>query len=148
MVFVAPDKHLRQWPEQRPSGVGYRLVDHEYPVHAPTDAEGSHADVILCLDQDPWRTLVFNYKISFQGGATADDMEPTNTYQTFAPYSNCYPFTFRVIGDDLVETGEQITVSFAQPLPDGVTLGTPSKIIFNLTDAPEPEVDTTNQPIN
>ena len=38
VVFVAPDKHLWQWPEQRPSGVGYRLVDHEYPAQAPTDA--------------------------------------------------------------------------------------------------------------
>ncbi len=38
VVFVTPEKHLWQWPEQRPSGVGYRLVDHEYPVQAPTDA--------------------------------------------------------------------------------------------------------------
>ena len=38
VVFVTSDKHLWQWPEQRPSGVGYRLVDHEYPVQAPTDA--------------------------------------------------------------------------------------------------------------
>ncbi|MXZ51737.1 MAG: hypothetical protein F4Z34_00935 [Acidimicrobiaceae bacterium] len=38
VVFVTPDRHLWQWPEQRPSGVGYRLVDHEYPVQAPTDA--------------------------------------------------------------------------------------------------------------
>ena len=38
VVFVTPDKHLWQWPEQRPSGVGYRLVDHEYSVQAPTDA--------------------------------------------------------------------------------------------------------------
>ncbi|MCY3850573.1 MAG: hypothetical protein OXF75_07215 [Acidimicrobiaceae bacterium] len=38
VVFAAPDKHLWQWPEQRPSGVGYRLVDHKYLVHAPTDA--------------------------------------------------------------------------------------------------------------
>ena len=38
VVFVTPDRHLWQWPEQRPSGVGYRLVDHEYPVQAPTEA--------------------------------------------------------------------------------------------------------------
>ena len=38
VVFVTPDKHLWQWPEQRPSGVGYRLVDHEYPVQTPADA--------------------------------------------------------------------------------------------------------------
>jgi len=38
VVFTAPDKHLWLWPEQRSSGVGYRLVDHEYPVHEPTDA--------------------------------------------------------------------------------------------------------------
>ena len=38
VVFVAPDRHLWLWPEQRPSGVGYRLVDHEYPVEVPTDA--------------------------------------------------------------------------------------------------------------
>ncbi|MXZ53423.1 MAG: hypothetical protein F4Z34_09600, partial [Acidimicrobiaceae bacterium] len=38
VVFVTPDRHLWQWPEQRPSGVGYRLVDHEYPVQEPTEA--------------------------------------------------------------------------------------------------------------
>ena len=38
VVFVAPDRHLWQWPEQRQSGVGYRLVDHEYPANAPTEA--------------------------------------------------------------------------------------------------------------
>ena len=38
VVFVSPDQHLWLWPEQRPSGVGYRLVDHVYPSAAPTDA--------------------------------------------------------------------------------------------------------------
>lgn len=38
VVFVSPDQHLWQWPEQRPSGVGHRLVDHGYPSAAPTDA--------------------------------------------------------------------------------------------------------------
>ena len=38
VVFVSPGRHLWQWPEQRPSGFGYRLVDHEYPVQAPTEA--------------------------------------------------------------------------------------------------------------
>ena len=38
VVFVTSDTHLWLWPEQRPSGVGYRLVDHEYRVEAPTDA--------------------------------------------------------------------------------------------------------------
>ena len=38
VVFVTPDTHLWLWPEQRSSGVGYRLVDHQYPAHAPTDA--------------------------------------------------------------------------------------------------------------
>ncbi len=38
VVFAAPDRHRWQWPEQRPSGVGYRLVDHDYPVRAPTEA--------------------------------------------------------------------------------------------------------------
>ena len=38
VVFVTPDCHLWLWPEQRPSGVGYRLVGHEYRVQAPTDA--------------------------------------------------------------------------------------------------------------
>ena len=38
VVFVSPDQHLWQWPEQRPSGVGHRLVDHGYPSASPTDA--------------------------------------------------------------------------------------------------------------
>lgn len=38
VVFVSPSQHLWLWPEQRPSGVGHRLVDHVYPSAAPTDA--------------------------------------------------------------------------------------------------------------
>ena len=38
VVFVSPGQHLWLWPEQRPSGVGFRLVDHGYPAAAPTDA--------------------------------------------------------------------------------------------------------------
>ena len=38
VVFVSPGQHLWLWPEQRPSGVGYRLVDHVYPSAAPTEA--------------------------------------------------------------------------------------------------------------
>ena len=38
VVFTAPDECLWLWPEQRPSGVGYRLVGHRHPVDAPTQA--------------------------------------------------------------------------------------------------------------
>ncbi len=38
VVFVAKHDHLWLWPEQRPSGVGYRLVDHKYNIANPTDA--------------------------------------------------------------------------------------------------------------
>ena len=38
VVFVSPDQHLWLWPEQRPSGVGHRLVDYGYRSAAPTDA--------------------------------------------------------------------------------------------------------------
>ena len=38
VVFTAPAEHLWLWPEQRPSGVGYRLVDHRYPSGQPTQA--------------------------------------------------------------------------------------------------------------
>ena len=38
VVFESPGQHLWLWPEQRPSGVGYRLVDHVYASATPTDA--------------------------------------------------------------------------------------------------------------
>ena len=38
VVFTSPEAHLWLWPEQRPSGVGYRLVAHRYPAGAPNDA--------------------------------------------------------------------------------------------------------------
>ena len=38
VVFTAPDEYLWLWPEQRPSGVGYRLVGHHHPFSAPTEA--------------------------------------------------------------------------------------------------------------
>ena len=38
VVFTAPDEYLWLWPEQRPSGVGYRLVGHTHPFDAPTEA--------------------------------------------------------------------------------------------------------------
>ena len=38
VVFVSPSAHLWLWPEQRPSGVGHRLVDYRYDPTAPTTA--------------------------------------------------------------------------------------------------------------
>ncbi len=38
IVFVAPDRHLWLWPEQRFSGARYRLVDHEYLAGQPNTA--------------------------------------------------------------------------------------------------------------
>ncbi len=38
MVFASPDEQLWLWPEQRPSGVGYRLVDHPYRRGQRNDA--------------------------------------------------------------------------------------------------------------
>ena len=38
VVFVSPDQHLWLWPEQRPGGVGHRLVDYGYLSAAPTEA--------------------------------------------------------------------------------------------------------------
>ncbi|MCY3892308.1 MAG: hypothetical protein OXF65_03320 [Acidimicrobiaceae bacterium] len=38
IVFASADEHRWLWPEQRPSGVGYRLVDHAYPSDAPSEA--------------------------------------------------------------------------------------------------------------
>ena len=38
LIFRAGDRHLWQWPEQRSSGVGYKLVDYEYQVETPTEA--------------------------------------------------------------------------------------------------------------
>ena len=55
VVFVTPDCHLWLWPEQRPSGVGYRLVGHEYRVQAPTDAllqRLSHASFTIDEESD------------------------------------------------------------------------------------------------
>ncbi|WP_419842980.1 hypothetical protein [Candidatus Poriferisodalis sp.] len=38
VVFASPDEHLWLWPEQRPSGVGHRLVDYRHRAGAPTQA--------------------------------------------------------------------------------------------------------------
>ncbi len=38
IVFTAPDEHLWLWPEQRPSGVGYRLVTYRHRAQEPTEA--------------------------------------------------------------------------------------------------------------
>ena len=38
VVFVSSDTHQWLWPELRSSGVGYRLVRHEYPVERPTES--------------------------------------------------------------------------------------------------------------
>ena len=38
VVFVSPGQHLWLWPEQRPSGVGHRLVDYGYNSTVPTEA--------------------------------------------------------------------------------------------------------------
>ena len=36
VVFSAPSEQLWLWPEQRPSGTGWRLVDHTYQVAEAT----------------------------------------------------------------------------------------------------------------
>ena len=38
VVFVSPGEQLWLWPEQRPSGVGHRLVDHHYRPQHGNDA--------------------------------------------------------------------------------------------------------------
>ena len=38
VVFAAPSEQLWLWPEQRPSGTGWRLVDHAYQVGKGNDA--------------------------------------------------------------------------------------------------------------
>ena len=38
VVFAAPSEQLWLWPEQRPSGTGWRLVDHAYQVGRGNDA--------------------------------------------------------------------------------------------------------------
>ncbi len=38
VVFAGRGKHLWLWPEQRPSGTGWRLVDHQYQTGKGNDA--------------------------------------------------------------------------------------------------------------
>ena len=38
IVFTSADEHLWLWPQQRPSGVGYRLVGYAHPAASPTPA--------------------------------------------------------------------------------------------------------------
>ena len=38
VIFVATDEHLWLWPEQNPSGVGYRLVGYECNPRAPSES--------------------------------------------------------------------------------------------------------------
>ncbi len=59
MVFTSPNEQLWLWPEQRPSGVGHRLVDHHYHPHHSNDALLQRLrDVCFTLAEEPKLTAV------------------------------------------------------------------------------------------
>ena len=122
-----------------------------------TATEGTGALMGVHFNASPKRIVVIPFTISYQGGASNEDIgslalskDPvTGTLTaTFAIGEQGKPVTFDVLMDDLVESGESVTISISSTLPEGVTLGANSQVTVTFTDAPEPEVDTTNQPIN
>jgi len=113
-----------------------------------TAAEGTWAHVGVSLSATPNRILVIPFTVTFQGGATEDDIsdlaltrDPVTGTLTaaFAVGERTKPITFDVLTDDLVESGESVTISIGSSLPEGVILGTPSQFTITLTDAAEPE---------
>ncbi|MXW42030.1 MAG: hypothetical protein F4Z91_02905 [Acidimicrobiia bacterium] len=59
MVFSSPTEQLWLWPEQHPSGVGHRLVDHHYRMHQSNDALLQRLrDVCFTVAEEPELTAV------------------------------------------------------------------------------------------
>ncbi len=59
VVFSSPGEQLWLWPEQRPSGVGHRLVDHWYRPHLGNDALLQRLrDVCFTVAEEPDLTAV------------------------------------------------------------------------------------------
>ncbi|MCQ3811955.1 MAG: hypothetical protein KTV68_15540 [Acidimicrobiia bacterium] len=59
VVFASPGEQLWLWPEQRPSGVGHRLVDHHYRPHHGNDALLQRlSDVCFTMAEQPELTAV------------------------------------------------------------------------------------------
>ncbi len=99
VVFVAPDRHVWQWPEQRPSGVGYRLVDHEYPVHAPTEALLQRlAQATFQIDEEPHLTsssVLTRVRRSFNA-----DKVTKSFYREFQKHHKNFATKVEGIGED------------------------------------------------
>ena len=113
-----------------------------------TAAEGTVAHVGVAFSADPDRILVIPFTVTFQGGATEDDIDELALNKdpvtgaltaTFAIGERNKPITFSVLTDSLSESGESVTISIGSSLPEGVTLGTPSQFTITLTDPPEVE---------
>ncbi|WP_419849077.1 Calx-beta domain-containing protein [Candidatus Poriferisocius sp.] len=128
---------------------GLQQLQVELFTDSTTAAEGTWAHVGVVFSATPKRTLVIPFTVTFQGGATEDDIHDLTLGRkdpdtgiftaTFPIGVGSKPITFDVVTDDLVETGESVTISIGSSLPEGVTLGTPSQITITLTDPPEPE---------
>ena len=59
VVFASPGEQLWLWPEQRPSGVGHRLVDHQYlPYHGNDALLQRLRDVCFTVAEEPELTAV------------------------------------------------------------------------------------------
>ena len=101
-------------------------------------AEGSSVEVKVKLDMDPERTLTIPITRTDRDGATAADYSGVPENIEFASGETEKTFTFAATLDSYVDEGESVKLGFGA-LPTGVTAGSPSEAVVNLTgDAPVP----------
>ena len=101
-------------------------------------AEGSSVEVKVKLDVDPERTLTIPITRDNQDGASDGDYSGVPASVAFASGETEKTFTFAAALDSYVDEGESVKLGFGA-LPTGVTAGSPSEAVVNLTgDAPVP----------
>ena len=95
--------------------------------------EGSGFDAIILLAGLPERSVTVPITVEAIGGAEASDYEVSPTSVTFNDSTRRVSVSFQAKADDDVETGNQVRLGFG-PLPNAVSLGTPSTLTIFITD--------------
>ena len=95
--------------------------------------EGSSVEVTIYLSNDPERTVTIPITKVNQDGATVADYSGVPADVTFNSGDTEQTFTFSAATDSDDDDGESVKLGF-EPLPDGVTHGSPAEAIFSIIE--------------
>ena len=108
-------------------------VAFEAASYAATEG-GSAAVVAVALSTDPERTLEVALTVTPANGAQAEDYNVSTETVTFSSGETTREVTVTALDDAVDDDGETVTLGFAEPLPQGVTIASPATTEVTLAD--------------